>query len=189
MSPSHEVPMAPSPQDRREPPPGARAVDAKLLRRVCGHFVTGVTVITSGLGEAATGTTVNSFTSVSLDPPLVLFCLHRASRLRAVVEESGAYAVNLLAARQEPLARAFADRATASLHGTPHRIARPGVPVLGAALGFLTCRLVESLEVGDHVVCLGEVVELGLADRDAEPLVFFRGELGPLRAGTAGAAP
>ncbi|WP_262386750.1 flavin reductase family protein [Streptomyces sp. TRM49041] len=174
----HTAPEPPSQGPRHTPP--RTPVDTESLRRVCGHFVTGVTVVTSGLGERAAGTTVNSFTSVSLDPALVLFCLHRASRLRAVVEESRAYAVNLLAAEQEPLARAFAGRATASLDETPHHSARTGVPVLGGVVGYLSCHLVNTVEAGDHTVFVGEVVELGVPGADEEPLVFFRGELGPL---------
>ena len=70
-------------------------IDGKTLRQVCGHFVTGVTVITSGeVGGECGGTTVNSFTSVSLEPPLVLFCLHNDSRLREMVEGCGTFAVN-----------------------------------------------------------------------------------------------
>jgi 3-hydroxy-9,10-secoandrosta-1,3,5(10)-triene-9,17-dione monooxygenase reductase component len=90
----------------------AAPVTADLLRRVCGHFVTGVTVVTSGLGERSIGTTVNSFTSVSLEPPLVLFCLHNKSRLRDVIEDTRAYVVNFLEGRQEKLAQAFAGTIT-----------------------------------------------------------------------------
>src|SRR5262245_39365806 len=85
-------------------------VEARALRRVCGMFVTGVTVITTGTGGTAWGTTVNSFTSVSLDPPLVLFCIHRESRLMTELRESRKFAVNLLARRHERLAKAFAGK-------------------------------------------------------------------------------
>ncbi|RPK83861.1 flavin reductase family protein [Streptomyces sp. ADI98-10] len=157
-------------------------VETELLRAVCGHFVTGVTVITSGRGEQAAGTTVNSFTSVSLDPPLVLFCLHHKSRLRDVVEDSQAYAVNFLAAQHEPLARAFAGRSTASLQEVPHRPSATGVPVLSDALAYLSCRLVNTFEGGDHTVFVGEVVDLDVPERDRRPLVFFRGAMGALPA-------
>ncbi|MEU7580006.1 flavin reductase family protein [Streptomyces sp. NPDC041068] len=162
----------------------AGAVEPGLLRGVCGLFVTGVTVITSGRGERAAGTTVNSFTSVSLEPPLVLFCLHRGSRLHAVVEETGAYTVNFLAARQEPLARAFAGKETARVADVPYGLSATGVPFLGGALAHAACRLVNSVDGGDHTIFVGEVVELGLPDQSPDPLVFFRGELGPLRGGS-----
>lgn len=84
-----------------------------MLRTVCGNFATGVTVITSGSGETAAGATVNSFTSVSLDPPLVLICLHENSRLLPVVQESGGFVVNFLTHQQEPVAWAFAGPQTA----------------------------------------------------------------------------
>jgi 3-hydroxy-9,10-secoandrosta-1,3,5(10)-triene-9,17-dione monooxygenase reductase component len=155
-------------------------VEAKALRNVCGHFVTGVTVITSGTAGRASGTTVNSFTSVSLDPPLVLFCLHNDSRLRPVVENSGVYAVNFLAGRQKRLAWAFADRARVGLRSVAHHHVSTGVPVLSEALAFLSCRVVNTFEGGDHTIFLGEVTELGVPRRHQDPLIFFRGSLSAL---------
>jgi 3-hydroxy-9,10-secoandrosta-1,3,5(10)-triene-9,17-dione monooxygenase reductase component len=94
---------------------------------VCGNFPTGVTVITSGSGqEEACGTTVNSFTSVSLEPPLVLICLHRASRLLPVVQESGGFVVNFLTRHQQSLAWAFAGRAPRPADLLPGQHARTG---------------------------------------------------------------
>ncbi|MFF7451862.1 MULTISPECIES: flavin reductase [unclassified Streptomyces] len=164
-------------------------IDGKVLRTVCGLFVTGVTVITSGSGAQAAGTTVNSFTSVSLDPPLVLFCLHKASRLRAVVEDSGAYTVNFLAGRQEPLAWAFAGRHTANLDGVDHHYSAAGVPVLSRAMAYLSCRLVNAVEGGDHTIFIGEVAELGAPSGESEPLIFFRGSMGALEAEQRGTHP
>ncbi|MFK4070894.1 flavin reductase family protein [Streptomyces sp. NPDC029674] len=171
--------MTATPTNTQRPRPPV-PIDGKTLRSVCGLFVTGVTVITSGGGERAAGTTVNSFTSVSLDPPLVLFCLHQASRLRALVEESGAYTVNFLAGRQEPLAWAFAGRHTATLQDVEHRYSAVGVPVLSQAMAFLSCRLVNAFEGGDHTIFVGEVAELGVPRADTEPLIFFRGSMGSL---------
>ncbi|NDL56892.1 flavin reductase [Phytoactinopolyspora sp. XMNu-373] len=155
-------------------------MDGKILRGICGLFVTGVTVITSGTGDAVDGTTVNSFTSVSIDPPLVLFCLHRDSRLRAVVKETGAYVVNFLTGPQERVARAFATRDTAAIQDVEAHPSVSGVPVLSDALAFLSCRLVDELEGGDHVIFLAEVVDLGALRQHHDPLIFFRGALGAL---------
>ncbi len=160
--------------------PKAQQIDGKMLRNVCGLFVTGVTVITSGLDGQADGTTVNSFTSVSLDPPLVLFCLHKQSRLRPVIEESGVFVVNFLAGRQERLARAFAGKQTAAIHEVAHHYSGGGIPILSEALAFLACTLVNEFEGGDHSIFVGEVRELGLPRRNQDPLIFFRGSLGAL---------
>ncbi|WP_079032069.1 flavin reductase family protein [Streptomyces specialis] len=167
----------------------AKPVEGRTLRDVCGHFVTGVTVITAGQGKAAAGTTVNSFTSVSLDPPLVLFCLHNESRLRAVVEDGGAYVVNFLSGRQEKLARAFAGKSTAAITDCAHHASVTGVPVLSEALAFLSCRLVNAFHGGDHTIFVGEVVELGVPRDNQEPLIFFRGFLGALEEEPRGVHP
>ncbi len=156
------------------------SIEAGTLRKVCGLFVTGVTVITSGADACAAGTTVNSFTSVSLDPPLVLFCLHKDSRLAPVVEEFSTFAVNFLASPQAHIAWAFAGRNTAVVQDIPHRLSSGGLPILKGALAFLACRVVNIVEGGDHSIFLGEVEELGLAPDVRDPLIFFRGQLGAL---------
>lgn len=167
----------------------AHPVDGRTLRTVCGMFVTGVTVITSGEEGRAEGTTVNSFTSVSLDPPLVLFCLHKESRLRAVVQESGKFVVNFLQGQQESLARAFAGKNTAEIRDVANHPSVTGVPVLSDALAFLSCRTVEEFDGGDHTIFLGQVVELGVPRQHQEPLVFFRGWLGALEEELRGVHP
>jgi flavin reductase (DIM6/NTAB) family NADH-FMN oxidoreductase RutF len=155
-------------------------VEPRDLRRVCGLFVTGVTVITSGVDGRAVGATVNSFTSVSLDPPLVLFCIHGGSRLRAELRESGRFGVNFLARRQERLARAFAGRRTASFEHVAHHHSARGVPILSEALAYLACDIVDEFPGGDHTIVVGEVVELGIPQRRQEPLIFFEGSFGAL---------
>lgn len=155
-------------------------VEPGTLRLVCGMFVTGVTVITTGVDGQAAGTTVNSFTSVSLDPPLVLFCIHRQSRLRLDLKASGKFAVNLLARRQERLARAFAGKQTASFDEVAYHHSAHGVPVLSEALAFLSCDIVDEFPGGDHTIVLGEVAELGVPRQRQEPLIFFEGSFGKL---------
>lgn len=167
--------MIPS-QSTHEVPP----IDGRTFRRVCGLFVTGVTVITTGVDGRAAGTTVNSFTSVSLEPPLVLFCLHKRSRLHDVLRSSGGFAVNFLAGRQESLARAFAGRETADFRDVAHHRSGQGAPILSEALAFLACRTVDEFAGGDHAIILGEVVELGVPRAGREPLIFFEGSFGAL---------
>ena len=163
-------------QMTNHPPP----IEAMALRRVCGLFVTGVTVITTGVDGHAAGTTVNSFTSVSLDPPLVLFCLHRQSRLQEVLRSSGSFAVNFLAGRHETVARAFAGRQTAQFSDVAYHRCAVGMPVLTDALAYLACRIVDEFAGGDHTIVLGEVVELSAPSRRQEPLIFFEGMFGAL---------
>lgn len=161
-------------------PHEAQPVESRNLRRVCGLFVTGVTVITTGVDDRAVGTTVNSFTSVSLDPPLVLFCIHQQSRLHQDLRESGKFAVNFLTRRQERLARAFAGSRTASFDHVLHHHSTDGVPVLSDALAYLACDIVDEFPGGDHTIVLGKVVELGVPRRRQEPLIFFEGSFGAL---------
>lgn len=159
---------------------GGPPIEQKLLRSVCGLFVTGVTVITSGRAEQSMGTTVNSFTSVSLDPPLVLFCLHRDSRLHEPLEESAMFVVNFLGGRQQGLAWTFASKDSLALHDVAHHRSAAGMPILSEALAFLTCRIVNKFDGGDHAIFIGEVVELGAPRQNHEPLIFHRGSLSVL---------
>jgi 3-hydroxy-9,10-secoandrosta-1,3,5(10)-triene-9,17-dione monooxygenase reductase component len=159
-------------------------IEARTLRRVCGMFVTGVTVITVGVDGHATGTTVNSVTSVSLEPPLVLFCLHAQSRLHGLLERSGNFAVNFLAGKQESVARRFAGRHTADFEDVAHHRSSDGVPVLSEALAYLSCRIVNQFEGGDHWIILGEVTEMGSVRRRQEPLIFFEGNMSVLDGGS-----
>ncbi|SMF78741.1 NADH-FMN oxidoreductase RutF, flavin reductase (DIM6/NTAB) family [Streptomyces sp. Amel2xC10] len=155
-------------------------IASKEFRRVCGLFATGVTVITAGTEGQADGATVNSFTSVSLDPSLVLFCLHKKSRMHDVIDRHGTFAVNFLAGSQQELARTFAARRPEGFHGVPHRFAPDGPPVLTEALAYLTCCTVAVHPGGDHDIVVGEVLELDAPGGDREPLIFFDGTLGPL---------
>jgi flavin reductase (DIM6/NTAB) family NADH-FMN oxidoreductase RutF len=161
-------------------PPRRPVVDGALLRKVCGQFATGVTVVTCGAGADMAGATINSFTSVSLDPPLVLFCLHKESRLRSAIQRCNRFAVNFLSRPQERLAWAFAGKKTAVLDNVPHHGSASGLPVLSGALAFLDCKVVGELEGGDHCVLLGEVEEAAVLGHARQPLIFFRGLMGAL---------
>lgn len=164
-------------------------VEAQKLRSVCGLFVTGVTVITSGEAGSSVGATVSSFTSVSLDPALVLFCLHKDSQLRGVVQESGMFVVNFLAGQQERVARAFAGKDVAAIEDVAHHRSEGGMPILSDAMGFLACRLVNEFDAGAYAILLGEVTELGAPRQKWEPLIFFRESLGALEEEPQGGHP
>jgi flavin reductase (DIM6/NTAB) family NADH-FMN oxidoreductase RutF len=144
---------------------------ATTLRQCLGRFATGVTIVTYPGDDGPRGLTVNSFTSVSLDPPLVLVCLDRRSRAAASFDRTP-FAVNVLHARQRALALHFAGRPREGL--VPDWSTHGGVPLLQDSLAWLVCEPWQQLQAGDHVVVLGKVSAFGAADQP--PLCFFRGE-------------
>lgn len=144
------------------------------LRAAMSHFATGVAVVTAADADGRPfGTTANAISSLSLDPPLILACLRRESETLAAVRTSRAFAVSVLAAQQRGLAERFARRTAAgSWDGLAHRRA-DGVPLLDDALATLECRLHELADGGDHVIVIGRVAGIGVADGD--PLLYFQG--------------
>jgi flavin reductase (DIM6/NTAB) family NADH-FMN oxidoreductase RutF len=148
-------------------------VDDRTLRAVCGNFVTGVTVVTTSFEGNPVGVTINSFTSVSLSPPLILFCIHQESTVQAALRRSGVFAVTILAEDQAELCHSFAKQATARIADVMARPALTGAPVLLGGLAYLDCRVVSQHPGGDHWIVVGEVLDTGLL-RDGKPLTFFR---------------
>ena len=151
----------------------------KDFRAALGTFATGVTVITTRGEDHVYGMTANAFTSVSLDPPLVLVCAKSGAEGSEHIDRNCVFAVNILAAEQEPLSRYFSSkdrpRGRDSFRDVPHRIGVSGSPVLDGVAGFLDCRLHSSHSVGDHVILVGEVLALEV-DSGIEPLLFFGGQ-------------
>ncbi len=147
-------------------------VDQRRFRDTLGAFPTGVTVVTA---PGPAGLTTNAFSSLSLDPPLVLVCFDNGSRTLPAVRASGRFAVNVLRAGQEELAAVFAskrvgaEKFAAVTHTDDH-----GVPVLDGALAWIVCDLVQLVPAGDHTIGIGAVTALH-ADAGGDPLVFFRG--------------
>lgn len=152
-------------------------MDTLELRKVMGQFATGVTVITTQAGGQLFGFTANSYTSVSLEPPLILFCLHKDSKGCSIFLENGVFAVNILANDQMAVSNGFATR-DLSVEGrfqlVEHQPGQTGSPILEGAMGYLDCRLSSSVESGDHVIFIGQVVDMGL-NPDKRPLVYFQG--------------
>jgi flavin reductase (DIM6/NTAB) family NADH-FMN oxidoreductase RutF len=152
---------------------------AKDFRATVGAFATGVTVVTTRGEEHSYGMTANAFSSVSLDPPLVLVCAMAPSEGNDHIQRNRCFAVNILGADQEPLSRYFASRdrprGQDAFRDVAHRVAVSGSPILDGAAGYLDCRLHADLGAGDHRIFIGEVLELGL-DREAQPLVFHGGQ-------------
>lgn len=150
------------------------------LRGVMSRFATGVTVLTVG-GDAPHGMTANAFTSVSLDPPLVLCCVSLSARLYGAVTGTGTFGVSLLAAGQEGAARHFADKTRpdgpAQFSGFGWAPGpRTGAPLLSGSLGWLECEVERCYPGGDHAILLGRVVT-ALPGTGSEALLFVHGEL------------
>ncbi len=144
------------------------------LKNAYARWATGVTIVTARAGDSIHGMTVSAFTEVSLEPPLVLVCIDRTSNTQSVIAEGGVFAVNILARGQEPLAKHFACKETEDRRFTDfhYETGTTGAPLLAGSVASLDCRLVTAHEAGDHIVYVGEVVELRLSDGD--PLLFYK---------------
>lgn len=150
----------------------AAPVSGDAMRHVLACFATGVVVITADGAGGPAGMAVSSFTSVSLDPPLVLFCASHTSTTWPVIRAAGHFCANVLAADQEHLARGFAARGDRYL-GVSHRRGASGAPVLDGVHAWVDCEIAAEHDAGDHVVVIGRVLDLG-ADPARSPLLFYR---------------
>ncbi len=149
--------------------------DSLDFRDALGRFATGVTVVTTlDRWERPRGITVNSFTSVSLEPPLVLFCLERTAQSAEAFSAAGHFAVNVLRREQEPLSVRFAGTAPDKWEGIAYERWSSGVPILSGCLANLECAREAIYEGGDHIILLGRVLDLR-CEREGEPLLYYRG--------------
>jgi 3-hydroxy-9,10-secoandrosta-1,3,5(10)-triene-9,17-dione monooxygenase reductase component len=155
----------------------APAVDPRLLRDVLGHFASGVTVVTADTAEGPIGFTCQSFSSLSLDPPLVVFAPARSSRTWPRLREIGHFCVNVLAEDQPDVSAAFARSGVDKFAGVRWRPSPQGAPVLEGVVAWIDCRLWAEYDGGDHTLVAARVLDLG-ADPDRRPLLFHRGAYG-----------
>ena len=164
------------------------AFTSRDFRSTVGAFATGVTVITTVGEQHGYGMTANAFSSVSLDPPLVLVCVIKPSEGCEQIQRNGCFAVNILHAAQEPLSRYFASRdrprGRDAFAEVSHRVGSSGSPILDGVAAFLDCTLHASYPAGDHEIFIGEVLEVGLSE-DTAPLVFHGGGYGVITPASA----
>lgn len=160
--------------------PDEPAIDGKHFRAVLGHFPTGVTIVTGMAGDTPAGFTIGSFTSVSLDPPLVAFLPMTDSDTWQAIAPSGRFCVNVLKHDQGDLCWRFAKRDvadgrfdTVSWHLSPL-----GSPVIDDVGAWIDCTVERVVELGDHLLVVGAVSALDHHSTLAEPLIFYRGALG-----------
>ncbi|MEZ4523195.1 MAG: flavin reductase family protein [Thermomicrobiales bacterium] len=155
---------------------GQAAIDQHRLRRALGLFATGVTVITVQNGEIMHGMTANAFSALSLEPPLVLFCVGRKARMARFLDGADGFAINVLSTDQEMISGQFAGQMSPNEHEVTRL--QPGLvaPIIPGALVSFSCALEELHEGGDHWIVVGRVLEIHEPDggNTRPPLVFFR---------------
>jgi flavin reductase (DIM6/NTAB) family NADH-FMN oxidoreductase RutF len=145
-------------------------IDQAVFRSVMAAYPTGVTIVTAGNGETHCGMAANSFTSVSLDPPLVLVCSQIGARTAEAAKASGRFAIHMLAHDQVPAVRAFVGRDAERFGAVAHSIDEHGTPILDDWIALLVCRLDRMVEAGDHEILIGEVER---CERHARPPLLF----------------
>ena len=149
--------------------------DPRTLRDALGCFATGVTVVTCvGDDGRPAGLTVNSFTSVSLDPPLLLVCLAKQAASAAPLTQADSFAVNVLQTGQQPASIRFATRDEDRFGTTPWSRGEGGAPILGDSLCVFECERYAVYDGGDHHILVGRVVKASF-DASLDPLLYFRG--------------
>ncbi|MEA2619739.1 MAG: 3-hydroxy-9,10-secoandrosta,3,5(10)-triene-9,17-dione monooxygenase reductase component [Chloroflexota bacterium] len=153
-------------------------IPADVFRRVMGHFVTGVTVVSAFEGEQPCGITVNALSSVSLDPPLVMVALDRRRFLTPIVRAAGRYAVNVLSEDQQALSDCFAgapvEPGRGDFCGAAWHPGETGLPLIDEAIATLECTVVQTFSAGDHDLFIGRVDALANQEEHPMPLLYYR---------------
>lgn len=160
-------------------PQADKALTPDQFRQLLGRFASGITVLTTVDARGRPhGMTVSAFSSLSLDPPLILVCVDRAATMLDVLDTGTHFAVNVLAEGQENLSRRFSlEEMELRFEGVAHSSGIGGVPVLHGALVTLECRRSARHDAGDHAIFVGEVVG-GTLDPAARPLLYYAGAYG-----------
>jgi flavin reductase (DIM6/NTAB) family NADH-FMN oxidoreductase RutF len=150
------------------------AVSKDEFRQAMSRFISGVTVVTSkGEDKNIRGITVSAFSSLSLEPPLVLICIGQSASLHEHLKEGSHFAVNVLSSHQEYLSRKFASKDGDRFEGVRYVEGDTGSPLLEDALAHIECQVLHAYPGGDHTIIVGEVLATGVTDDN--PLAYFRG--------------
>jgi flavin reductase (DIM6/NTAB) family NADH-FMN oxidoreductase RutF len=160
------------------------SIEQHHFRRVCSKYATGITILTvlDSLG-APHGMTVNSFTSVSLSPPLILVCIDRQTPILSHFTPGARFGVNVLHEEQKELSTWFARSGHDRFSGMEWHAGETGVPILPGMLATLECEVTQMVEAGDHMVVIGAA--LHATWREGQPLVYFNSSYQSLRSGTS----
>jgi flavin reductase (DIM6/NTAB) family NADH-FMN oxidoreductase RutF len=164
----------------RPAPDGAPPiVDPRLMREVLGHFASGVTVVTADTEDGPIGFTCQSFSSLSLDPPLIAFAPARTSQTWPRLRDMGRFCVNVLAEGQDAVSQNFARSGADKFAGVAWTPSPHGAPVLDDVVAWIDGELWAEYDGGDHTIVVARVLDLG-AHPDRRPLLFHRGSYGLL---------
>ena len=156
------------------------SLDPQAMREVMGHFASGVTVVTAVTDDGPIGFTCQSFSSLSLDPPLVVFAPGRSSRTWPQLRDIGRFCVNVLAEGQDAVSQNFARSGVDKFAGVPWRPSALGSPVLDDVVAWIDAELWAEYDGGDHTLAVARVLDLG-ADERRRPLLYHRGAYGLLQ--------
>jgi flavin reductase (DIM6/NTAB) family NADH-FMN oxidoreductase RutF len=152
-------------------------VNPDEFRNALSRFASGVTVVTTRDNAGRFhGITVSAFSSVSLEPPLILICIEKATASHQAFHESGIFVVNVLSSEQREVSEHFASPAADKFEGAEHTIGSLDLPVLAGCVATLECRVKNTFDGGDHTIMLASVESTSVEDGD--PLVYFRGTYG-----------
>ncbi|OZD86897.1 flavin reductase [Rhodococcus sp. 05-2256-B2] len=154
----------------------APALTADRLRTVLGHFATGVTIVTAHGGDGPIGMAANSFTSVSLDPPLILLCPGRSSSTWPAIRDAGRFCINIMGRENAAVTKRFSQKGLDRFADIGW-IDRPTGPALESAMAWVECAVRDEHDAGDHTIVVADVLDVGVSEV-VDPLVFFRGKYG-----------
>jgi flavin reductase (DIM6/NTAB) family NADH-FMN oxidoreductase RutF len=154
------------------------SINSDLFRQVLGSYPTGVSVVTAlGLDEQPVGMVVGTFTSVSLDPPLVGFLPDKKSSTWPLIEAAGHFCVNVLGSDQKDICRQVSAKGPDKFVGVQYEISEHNLPVIANSIARIECSIHSVVEAGDHWIVLGHVLGLEIT-RDEDPMLFHRGRYG-----------
>lgn len=152
--------------------------DSRLFRNTLGQFCTGVVIVTGAPDGVPAGFAAQSFTSLSLEPPLIAVCPARTSTSWPKVRAAGRFAINILGADQRSVCDVFAKTGIDKFASFGWRAGVTGAPIIDNVLGYIDCELQAEHEAGDHTIAVGRVVDIEILDAERPPLLFFRGGYG-----------
>ena len=149
-------------------------VSRNKFKKTLGSFATGVTIVTTCLNNKHHGLTVNAFSSLSMDPPLVLICIDKKTESNRILKQSKIFAINILNKKQKNLSKIFSDPNNKNrFYGVKTTTKITGSPIIVNSLGYIDCTVVKIIPAGDHNIFIGKIITLN--SKNLDPLIYHRG--------------